>query len=78
MQLPEEVYQALRRRAFIEGTSLSAVMRGILEEAVGTRAGGTARLSLDDFSFVASGTRDDRELTPVSERHDEALAADDW
>lgn len=71
IQLDESTYQALRRRAFEEGCSLSALVREILGDALGTT--GKRPSTLGAFSFVASGTSRQGDLAPVSERHDEAL-----
>ena len=73
IQLDEPTYAELRRRAYEEGRSMAALIREALAHAFGT---GTPprRLSLSDFSFVGTGRSRQGALSPVSERHDEALA----
>ncbi len=73
LQLEDDLHEALRRRAFEEGCSMSELARRLLGQALGTR-GGSDSSSISDFSFVACGVSDQRDLAPVSERHDEALA----
>lgn len=72
VQLDEETYAALRRRAYDRGCSVSAVVRELLAQALG-RAKVRPHLTLTDFSFVASGRSSQGTLAPVSERHDEAF-----
>ena len=73
VQLDEQTYEALRRRAFEKKCSVSALVRQLLADALGTGRPGR-RLPLKDFSFIGAGrSRRDR-FSPVSERHDEALA----
>jgi plasmid stability protein len=72
IQLDESTYQALRRRAYEEQCSISALARRILSRALApaTRRKATA----GRFSFVGAGRSRQGQLAPVSERHDEALA----
>lgn len=72
IQLDERTYEALRRRAFEKGCSISSLVRELLGRSMGT---GKAKQppTVKDFTFVGAGrSRQDR-LSPVSERHDEAL-----
>jgi plasmid stability protein len=72
IQLDEATYQALRRRAYEEQRSISAVARRILARALAPAA---RRLpAAGRFSFVGAGRSRQGKLAPVSERHDEALA----
>jgi plasmid stability protein len=73
IQLDEETYAAVRRRAFHRGCSISAVVRELLAQALG-RAENGPPLTVEDFSFIASGRTSQDARRPVSERHDEALA----
>ena len=73
IQLDDETYAALRRRAYEEHRSISSVVREALGEKLGTRKR-KRRLTLKDFPFVGVGRTRQGSLTPVSERHDEALA----
>jgi plasmid stability protein len=72
VQLDEDTYQRLRRRAYQRGLSISAVAREILGRSLGTRST-RRRAALDDFPFIASGRSEDGETARVSEQHDEAL-----
>lgn len=73
IQIDPPIYEALRRRAFEQGRSLSALVRESLAEylGVGKRS---PRLTSRNFSFVGAGRTRQGRLAPVSERHDEALA----
>ena len=71
--LDEATHRALRRRAYEEGCSISAVVRSILGPALrGSKP--KKRLTLKDFKSVGAGRSKQGRLAPVSERHDEALA----
>jgi len=72
LQLEESTYEALRRKAFKEGKSISAVARELLAEGLGEQRR-ERRLTIDDFPFVGGGRSRQGRLLPVSERHDEAL-----
>ena len=72
VQLDEETYGRLRREAFDQGISMSALIRQVLQEHLGTRP--PAPKSLADFKFIASGRSSGSDFEPMSERHDEALA----
>lgn len=72
LQIDEPTYELLRKRAFERGISMSALLREALTEYLVPQH---RRLRLEDFSFVGSGRSEDTDLAPVSERHDEALAA---
>lgn len=71
--LDDGTYEALRKRAFTEKRSLSSVVRTLLGEALGTGPGG--RRAPARFTFIGAGRSRQGRLAPVSERHDEALAA---
>ena len=73
LQLDDPLHEALRRRAYEEGCSMSELSRRLLGKALGTAPDGQPR-SVADFSFVAAAESLQGSLTPVSERHDEALA----
>ena len=72
IQLDEATYQALRRRAYEEQSSISAIAREILARALAP--GGPRRTAAGRFKFVGAGRSRQGKLSPVSERHDEALA----
>lgn len=73
IQLDANTYEALRRRAFVQGRSLSALVRESLAEYLGTGKR-KQRPTIQDFTFISSGRSRQGRLSPVSERHDEALA----
>jgi len=72
LQLDDRLHEALRRRAFEEGCSMSELARRLLGEALGTSRK-RPRPAVADFAFVAAGASEQGPLAPVSERHDEAL-----
>jgi hypothetical protein len=74
IQLDDRLHEALRRRAFEEGCSMSELVCRLLGEALGT-VPSHPRRKVADFSFVASGESIQGDLAPVSERHEEALGA---
>jgi hypothetical protein len=73
IQLDERTYEALRRRAYDQKKSMAFVARSLLEGALGLSP--SQKPSIKDFPFVGCGSSDQANLSPVSERHDEALAA---
>ncbi len=73
IQLEDETYQLLRRQAFERRTSVSAIVREILEEKLKTPK---RRLRIEDFTFIGAGKSQPSPLDPISERIDEALAED--
>ena len=73
IQLSEEIYRTLRRKAFERGLSLSALVREILDEALG-KAKPRKSAKIKGYSFVGAGYSLQKDFAPVSERHDEALA----
>lgn len=73
IQLDEQTYATLRRRAYARNCSVSALVRELLAEALGTRRA-KRRLTLQDLPFVGAGRSEQGAEAPVSERHDEALA----
>jgi hypothetical protein len=72
IQFDEKTYQAIRRRAYDNGCSLSAVVRDLVERGLSPEKP-KKRLSLKDLPFVGCARSKQGELAPVSERHDEAL-----
>ncbi|MCX5868983.1 MAG: hypothetical protein NT009_16145 [Proteobacteria bacterium] len=72
IQLEEDMYDQLRRRAFQEKKSISGLVRDILGKGI-TLPHRPRHLSIKDFKFVAVGRSRQGPLKPVSERHDEAL-----
>ncbi len=73
IQLDEETYETLRRRAFEKGCSISSMVRDLLAQSLRARKP-KRKLAIKDFTFIAAGRSRQGRLSPVSERHDEALA----
>ena len=74
VQLDEATYELLRRRAYERGVSMASLIRESLNEYLIT--GARRSNSVDDFRFIGIGRSDQGNLTPISERHDEALKED--
>jgi predicted CopG family antitoxin len=72
IQLEEDMYDQLRRRAFQEKKSISGVIREMIRKGITLRHA-SRHLSIKDFKFIAVGRSRQGALKPVSERHDEAL-----
>jgi predicted DNA-binding protein len=72
IQLDEEVYDLLKRRAFQEKRTVAGVIREIIRKEI-TPSDRSRSSSINDFKFVAAGRSKQGSLKPVSERHDEAL-----
>lgn len=73
VQLDERTYEALRRRAFEKGRSMSSLARELMAQSLGTSTV-KQRPTIKDFTFIGAGRSRQGRLSPVSERHDEALA----
>lgn len=73
VQLDERTYEALRRRAFEKGCSMSSLARQLMARSLGTSTA-TRQPTIKDFTFIGAGRSRQGRLSPVSERHDEALA----
>lgn len=71
IHIDERTYLALRRRALEKGCSISSLVRELLAYSLGT---GKRRTSIKEFSFIGAGRSRQGRTSPVSERHDEALA----
>ncbi|OGP71124.1 MAG: hypothetical protein A2W09_01030 [Deltaproteobacteria bacterium RBG_16_50_11] len=72
IQLEEELFDLLRRRAFQEKRSIAGVIREIIRKEI-TPSNRSRSSSMKDFKFIAAGRSRQDPLKPVSERHDEAL-----
>lgn len=70
IQLDEATYEALRRRAFEKGVSMSAIAREELAKAL--RIEKPKKYSTKDFSWIGAGrSRDGR--TNIAEERDQAF-----
>ena len=72
IQLEEELFDLLRRRAFQEKRSIAGVIRDIIRKEI-TPSNRSRSSSMKDFKFIAAGRSRQGPLKSVSERHDEAL-----
>jgi len=73
IRLDEGTFETLRRRALEKGCSISSLVRELLAQSLATGMR-KQRTSIKDFAFVGAGRCRQGRLSPVSERHDEALA----
>jgi hypothetical protein len=75
IQFDEETYGRLRERAFRQERSISSLVREMVAEGLGTRGRRKRPTRVGQFSSVRAGrSTQDRRLSPVSEKHDDALA----
>ena len=70
--IDETTYRLARQKAFDNGVSFAALVRDALEQYLAHESG--KPLTFEDLGFVGIGSSDQSGLSPVSERHDEALA----
>jgi hypothetical protein len=75
VQLDEETYQEVRRQAFREERSISSLVRELVARGLEGHAVRARPTRVRQFSSVGAGRSKQGHLSPVSERHDEALAA---
>jgi predicted transcriptional regulator len=75
IQIDDETYGRLRRQAFRTERSVSAIVRDFIARGLAEEHERARPMRVEDFASVAAGRSDDAGLAPVSERHDEALAA---
>jgi plasmid stability protein len=75
IQLDEDTYRKLRERAFRQERSLAAVVRELVARGLAGEAGRNRRPRVRQLSSVSAGRSTQGPLSPVSERHDEALGA---
>ena len=73
VQLDDATYDLVRRRAFEDRRSMSAVIRETLAAAFAPERRVAVRVS--DLGFVGAGRSRQPPGRPVSEHHDDALAA---
>lgn len=74
VQLDEATYEALRRQSYEERRSMSALIRDLVARSMGTTPRRSRPRHLAQFPFIGAGRSKQGRLSPVSERHDEALA----
>ena len=72
IQFDEETYRALRQRAFREERSVSSLVRDLVAKGLASDTR-ERRTHVRQFASVRAGRSRQGRLSPVSERHDEAL-----
>jgi plasmid stability protein len=75
VQFDEKTYQQLRRRAFRQARSMAAVVREMVTQGLEGDAARERPTTIRQFSSVRAGRSRQGRLSPVSAKHDEALAA---
>ena len=75
IQFDEETYQKLRQHAFQQQRSISSLVREIVVKALEDKVGHARPRRVRQFLSVAAGRSQQGRLSPISEKHDEALAA---
>jgi len=73
VQFDEETYQKLRQRAFRQERSISSLVREIVGKTLGGNTGHERPKRVSHFLSVRAGRSKQGRLSPLSERHDEAL-----
>ena len=70
IQIDDQTYDWLRKRAFDEKRSIASIVRECLEEKSSARP----KWTIADFKFVGAGSSKDENPRHVSKNHDEAYA----
>jgi plasmid stability protein len=74
VQFDEDTYRKLRERAFRQERSISAVVRELIAKGLEGDGARKKPTRVSQFLSVGSGRSKQDRLSPVSEKHDEALA----
>ena len=74
VQLDESTYRKLREKAFRQERSISSLVRAMLVQGLESDAARAKPKRVSQFLSVGVGRSKQGRLSPVSERHDEALA----
>ena len=74
IQLDEETYRKLREQAFRQERSVSSVVREMVARGLDGPQAPNQRRVIGHFLSVRAGRSKQPRLSPVSERHDEALS----
>lgn len=75
VQLDEDTYRKLRQVAFRQERSISAVVREMVARGLEGDAERKKPTRISQFASVGAGRSKPGRLSPISEKHDEALAA---
>jgi hypothetical protein len=73
VQFDDETYRRLKRYAFQHDRSIAAVVREMVAKGLDGAPARQRPTSVRHFTFVGAGRSRQGALSPVSERHDEAL-----
>lgn len=74
VQFDEPTLQKLRQRAFRQERSVSSLVRELVAKGLDAGTARSRPTRVEQFSSVRAGRSTQGRLSPVSERHDEALA----
>lgn len=74
MQFDDDTHRKLRQRAFREERSISALVRELVAQGLEGGVARERRTRVGQFLSVRAGRSKQGRLSPVSEKHDEALA----
>lgn len=72
IRLDETIYRLARQRAFVEGIPFASLVHNALELYLMRES--RKPLTIEDLGFAGIGSSQQGDSSPVSERHDEALA----
>lgn len=75
VQLDEETYRKLRQQAYRQERSISSLVREMVAKGLEGDAARERPTRVSQFSSVRAGRSKQGRLSPVSEKHDKALAA---
>jgi len=75
VQFDEETYRKLRQHAFREERSVSSLVRELVAKGLEGGTAGPRPTRISQFASVRAGRSKQARMSPVSEKHDEALAA---
>jgi plasmid stability protein len=75
VQFDEDTYRKLRQHAFRQERSMSSLVREIVAKGLEGNAGPRKRTQVAQFASVGAGRSRQGRLSPVSEKHDDALAS---
>jgi len=75
VQFDEETYRRLRQHAFDQERSVSSLVREMVAKGLDGDTARARRTKVGQFASVRAGRSAQGKLSPVSERHDEALAS---
>jgi plasmid stability protein len=75
VQFDEDTHRELRRQAFSQHRSMASLVRELVVRGLDHRAGRPRAARAARFASVGAGRSRQSGAAPVSEHHDEALAA---